>query len=365
MNRKLGISLYPEHSTLKEDQKYMEIASKYGFKRIFTCLLSVKESKEDTVKNFKQFIKKAHELDFMVSVDTNEEVFKFLGAKATDISIFNEMGVDIIRLDCPLTDMENILLTNNPYGISIEFNASSTMALDLLINNGANRNNMSVCHNFYPQEYTGLSKKRFDYFTDIYYKMGLPIHAFISSNNDNTFGPWPVNKGLCTLEEHRYKDIGYQLRYLIATRKINDIIIGNAFASEEELKVLSKINLSIPSLKIEEKDGIMDIEKKILYDFIHSDRVDSSKYFIRSSITRSFFKDKDIFPRACDKEYFEEGDVLIVNNNLSHYKGEVQIVKEKIKNTGDKNFVGTFNNDEKIIVSMLHEKNPFTIIRGE
>lgn len=360
--RKLGISIYPEHSTPEKDLAYMKLASKLGFSRIFTCLLSVEENKEDLIENFTSFIKKAHNLDFEVAVDTNIDVFNKIGARADDISIFAEIGVDIIRLDWPLSDRENILITNNPYNITVEFNASSDMALDLLIKKGANRNMMSTCHNFYPQEYTGLSKERFDYFTQKYYDMALDVHAFISSNNDSTFGPWPVYKGLCTLEDHRYKDIDYQLRYLLADRRIKDVIIGNTYASESELRQLSEIDLSIPSLKIEEISDIMEVEKEILYDFVHADRIDSSEYFIRSSISRAFGKDKDIPQRKSEKEYFEKGDVLIINNNLAHYKGELEIVKKKIKNTGERNLVGHFNEDEQKIVHMLAEQNPFKII---
>ena len=73
--RKLGISIYPEHSTPEKDLAYMKLASKLGFSRIFTCLLSVEENKEDLIKNFTSFIKKAHNLDFEVAVDTNIDVF--------------------------------------------------------------------------------------------------------------------------------------------------------------------------------------------------------------------------------------------------------------------------------------------------
>ena len=41
MERKLGISLYPEHSTKEKDMAYISAAARHGFSRIFTCLLSV------------------------------------------------------------------------------------------------------------------------------------------------------------------------------------------------------------------------------------------------------------------------------------------------------------------------------------
>ncbi|WP_143808466.1 MupG family TIM beta-alpha barrel fold protein, partial [Oenococcus oeni] len=39
--RRLGLSLYPEHSTLEEDKKYLDTASKLGYSRIFASLLEL------------------------------------------------------------------------------------------------------------------------------------------------------------------------------------------------------------------------------------------------------------------------------------------------------------------------------------
>ena len=68
---KLGISIYPEHSTQEKDFAYMEMAVKLGFSRIFTCLLSASRDIEVVRKEFGAFMKKAHELGFEVAVDTN------------------------------------------------------------------------------------------------------------------------------------------------------------------------------------------------------------------------------------------------------------------------------------------------------
>ena len=54
--RKLGISVYPEHASLEENKKYIELAAKYGFSRIFTCLLSVEGDKEKIINDFKEMI---------------------------------------------------------------------------------------------------------------------------------------------------------------------------------------------------------------------------------------------------------------------------------------------------------------------
>ena len=39
---RLGIFIYPEHSTKEKNiLEYICLAGKYGFKRVFTCLLSI------------------------------------------------------------------------------------------------------------------------------------------------------------------------------------------------------------------------------------------------------------------------------------------------------------------------------------
>ena len=41
---RLGISLYPEHSTPEKDLAYMQLAAKYGFSRIFISSYSKTEA---------------------------------------------------------------------------------------------------------------------------------------------------------------------------------------------------------------------------------------------------------------------------------------------------------------------------------
>ena len=45
--KRLGLSIYPEKSTLEEIKSYLKDASELGFSRVFSCLLSVnKPAKE-------------------------------------------------------------------------------------------------------------------------------------------------------------------------------------------------------------------------------------------------------------------------------------------------------------------------------
>lgn len=354
---KLGISVYPEHSTVEKDFAYMELAAKYGFKRIFTCLLSVNKPKEEIVKDFTAFCTKAHELGFEVACDTAPFVFEHLGATPEDVSIFKEMGFDIIRLDGHFDDRLDTIITRNPYGIKIERNGSMDSDVAGLIRHGADPNNVIICHNFYPETYTGLGLKTFENFNKLWKESGLHTAAFVTSHNENTYGPWPVFDGLPTLEMHRNLPIDVQARHMVSMELIDDILIGNAYATEDELKTMSEIDLNKTTVSIDLVDGINEEEMKVLFNYSHTGRSDASDYMIRSSWPRMDYKETSIPYRKCDKPTFERGDVVIVNDNLAHYRGECEIILQPIENDGRRNLVGTIPDEELIILDEM-EKRP-------
>lgn len=362
---KLGISLYPEHSTKEKDWAYMELAAKYGFKRIFTCLLSVTETKEEVIKNFTEFMNKAHELGFEVAVDTNSEVFKKLDAKPNDIKVFADMGVDIIRLDMDFGLYGNVQITQNPYNIKIEFNGSADTDIEKLIRHGANKHNMVICHNFYPQRYTGLGWDVFQRFNENWVKTGLETAAFVSSHNTDTFGPWPVKAGLPTCEIHRDLPIDVQARHLVATRVIDDILIGNCFATEEELKALSKVDLNTTTFNIDLVPEVTESELDVIFNYRHGGRGDAPDYMLRSSMPRFKYRKNEysIAPRPCDKKVFKRGDIVIVNDNLKHYCGELQVILKDMPNDGERNYVGSIPENEMMILDLVPENIPFYFIK--
>lgn len=354
---KLGISLYPEHSTPEKDQAYMELASTYGFSRIFTCLLSVKKSKEETLEEFTDFMNRAHALGFEVAVDTNPDVFKHLGATPLDLKVFHDMHVDIIRLDGHFDDFLDRAITHNEYGIKIEFNGSADTTVDYLLKHGADIHNMTVCHNFYPERYSGIGWNLFMELNQKWKSLGLHTAAFVSSNEPNTVGPWPVSAGLPTVEIHRKKPLAMQVRHMIACELIDDILIGNAYASEEELEAMSSVDVSKTTICLEFVEGVGEVEKKMILNCPHSGRQDASDYYIRSSLPRFFLKEETIPYRICTQDMFHRGDVVVVNDNLKHYCGEVEIILQDIENDGERNLVGHICHDDMLILEEM-EKHP-------
>lgn len=355
--RKLGISIYPARSSLTENLEYIEKAGKLGYKRVFTCLLSVKADLGYYKKILEPLIERAHAFDMEFSVDMNPTVFNNLGVTVHNLSSLDELGIDTIRLDGAFSRWENIKLTNNPFGLMIEFNTDQYSDVLGYIHEGANKHQMQLCHNFYPQPFTGLSQRTFDNFNRYYQPTGLLNAAFVSSQADSTFGPWAVFDGLPTLEAHRAQDISSQARHLIASQAIDTIIIGNAFATDQELLQLSKVNLNITSLKVNLEPDATEAEKRALYDVSHQSRVDASEYFVRSSVARGLYRDVSIQPRIYTQGVFTRGDIVIINDNLDHYRGEVELILRDTPNKGYQNLIGKISDLDLLILDEI-EKAP-------
>ena len=87
---RLGISIYPEHSDLQEDIAYIKRAGRYGFKRIFTCLLSVEgKSRESVIEEFRARADAAHEAGLEIIADVSPSVFEKLGVSLSLIHIWS------------------------------------------------------------------------------------------------------------------------------------------------------------------------------------------------------------------------------------------------------------------------------------
>lgn len=360
---RLGISLYPEHSTPDKDYAYMELAAMNGFSRIFTCLLSVEKDAEGTIAEFGGFMAKAHELGFIVAVDTNEKVFERLGATPSNLKPFKELGVDIIRLDGHFGDMGDIMLTRNREGIQIEFNGSGNLPIDLLAERGADKRNMVTCANFYPEPFTGMSEERFWELSHKYKSQGFQTAAFVSSQQENTFGPWPVFAGLPTCEDDRHRPIDLQVRHMIATGLIDDIIIGNAFASAEELAAMAAVDMTRTTMRLVLDEGATEEELRVVYGYDHTERPDSSAYMLRSSWPRMDFRETSI-PARTAPETFHRGDVLVVNDNLAHYRGELHVALRDMPNDGTRNLVGRIPAEELFLLDYIGSEHPFAFVRA-
>ncbi|MCF0146836.1 MAG: DUF871 domain-containing protein [Clostridium sp.] len=362
---KLGISIYPEKTSEELIYNYIDSASKYGFSRIFSCLLSVDDTKENIKNKFKKINDYAKEKGFEIIVDVSPRVFDELGISYKDLSFFKEIGADGLRLDVGFTGSEEALMTFNEYGLKIEINMSSnTNYIDTIIDYMPNKDNLIACHNFYPHRYSGLNFDHFMKCTERFNKYGLRTAAFITSQNENTFGPWPVTDGLPTLELHRNLPVEVQAKHLIALGNINDIIISNCYPSEDEMKKLGSMRKDMVTFDLQLVDGVPEIEQKILFEEMHFNRGDFSDNLIRSTQSRVKFKGHN-FKLFNAPEIIKRGDVVIESSEYGHYAGELQIALSDMKNSGKSNVVGHIKDEEIFILDYIRpwQKFNFNLIK--
>ena len=336
---KLGFSIYPEHNTAVNDKRYIDRMVNMGAVRVFTCLLSVDGDAEKVLEHYKDVIGYARDKGLEVIIDVAPEIFKKFNVAVGDLKFFNDLGVSGIRLDEGFSAHENAHLTMNPYGLSIELNASQNdNKLDGIMAYRPKVDMLMTCHNFYPQKYTGLGQDFFDLTSQQMKDHNMRVAAFVGSNNPSALGPWPIKEGLVTLEDHRGLPIDAQIRQLVGHPNVDDIIISNVYPTEEELQAIETINFNILQFKVELSDQITDIEREILFNHEHYVRGDMSEYMVRSTMSRLTYVNESVVPS--DTRDLLPGDIVIPNDLYGRYKGEVHIVTKAMKNDGNKNVVG-------------------------
>ena len=374
---RLGVSLYPEQETKQEIEEYLKKAKEYGFTRVFTSLFSVEGTKEEIVTYFKGLSDAAHKYGMEVYGDCNARFFMEMGASPDDLSIFRQIGLDVLRLDLMFNDERDVAIVNNKEGLGVQLNASLIDTVKKIIEMGGRKDRIIGSYNFYPLRNTGADCDSVYNVNQFFKKEGMKTQIFITSREKGTHGPWPVSDGLPSIEMHRDMPIDLQLRHMVALGA-DEVIIGNAFASQEELRTISEtmkqiyvygedrpfyfpgIRDQIPigdiervPLKIKTDEGISEIERKLLFEFTKHNVSEYTHIIIRSRWGRMDFHPFEIPVRKSDKEYFENGDVVIINQNNPRYKGEVHIARRPIRNDGSMNYAGRIKEEELFLLDQL------------
>ncbi|MER2117546.1 MAG: MupG family TIM beta-alpha barrel fold protein [Enterococcus casseliflavus] len=358
MKRQLGVSVYPDHSDFETDKAYLQLAHDYGFSRIFMSMLEVSDGKENVQKKFKALIDFAKGLGYETILDVAPAIFSELGISYDDLTFFHELGADGIRLDLGFDGNKEAMLTYNPFGLAVELNMSNDVAyLDNILTYQANIPYLYGCHNFYPQEGTALPYDFFEKCSRRFKEKGIRTAAFISSQT-GTIGPWDINDGLPTLEMHRRMPVETAAKHLFATGLIDDVIIGNAYASEAELAALGAIDRYQTAFAIEFVPEINEVERQIALNEQHYRRGDITDRMIRSTEVRKKYKNHDN-PVHDHEGVFQRGDVVIGNDRFGKYKNELQVVLEPHSDPR-KNKIGSIVEQELVLLPFIHPWSKFT-----
>lgn len=359
--RRLGVSIYPEKCSVQEIYNYLELANKYGAKRIFSCLLSVQKSVAEIKEDFYNIHKFAKDLGFEIILDVSPKVFKALDISYNDLSFFSDLLADGIRLDMGFSGNEEALMTYNQYNLMVEINMSNfTHTIDTIIDYKPNLDCLCGCHNFYPHRFTGLDLEFFENCSLKFKKHGLRTACFIGCSDSMAYGPWPVSDGLCSLEMHRLLPMNVALKHLVCLGYIDDIIISNCFPSLSEWESLSKVDLKVVNFAVELVDNIPDVEKAIVLDELHMHRGDKNNFVLRSTQSRVKYKGHN-FKLFNVPEIIKRGDIVIESSLYGHYAGELQIALKDMPNSGRSNVVGHIVTDEVFILDYIKPWQKFRL----
>ena len=309
--------------------------------------------------------------------DCNARFFIQMGASPENLSVFRQIGIDILRLDLMFNDERDVKIVNNNQGLGVQLNASLVDSVKRILDLGGDPARITGSYNFYPLRNTGADSGSVCRANRFFHQNGMKTQIFISSGVKGSHGPWPVSDGLPTIEENRDMPVGLQIRHMAALG-CDEVIIGNAFADEEEFREAAEtlrqiyvygedrpfyfpgIRDQIPigdiervPLSIETADDISGIEKEILFDFTKHNASEYTHLIIRSRWGRFDYRPVPIPVRKCDKAYFEPGDVVIINGSVPRYKGEVHIVRKPVRNDGSQNYAGRIAADEMFLLDYL------------
>jgi hypothetical protein len=320
-------------------------------------MLEVNDSVSKIKSRYRQIIDFGNDLGYQTFLDVSPRIFKQLNISYSDLSFFNDLHVSGIRLDQAFDGATEAMLSYNKYNLIIELNMSNNVDyLNNIISYQANLPYIYGCHNFYPQVGTGLPYNFFVKCSQRFKQFGIHSAAFVASENGQ-IGPWDVNDGLPTLEKDRRLPIETQAKHLFASGLIDDVIIGNAYASESELAALSHVNRYQLEFKINFLKSVNEIEKKITLIPQHFRRGDLNEMVIRSTMPRVTYHETPNPPHDNLQE-FKRGDVLVGNDNFGIYKNELQIVLKPHKEFR-KNKVGQIDPGELFLLDFIQPWSKF------
>ncbi|MFV0395427.1 MAG: MupG family TIM beta-alpha barrel fold protein [Coprobacillaceae bacterium] len=365
VGKEIGISIYPDFYRQEDCKRKLDYAKELGYTRVFTSIqlgdLGFENAGIGITDGFKFLFNYAVEIGMICHVDTNDIMLKYIGASPSNLKPLKDLNIPILRLDGGFNDDEVVEMTNNPYGIIIEENASNYTILKKRLKKVKDFGNIKqyyACHNFFPRNDTGLSLEfalnAAKMYKDEGCKVGVFIGSLYSQNDLNAVG-----QSVPTIEEHRYKPADIQAMELFATGMFDYIIFGDSNPREDELVAVSKV--IVPTIdrlnpqQIEEMNAdelemlsklycidlpvyFENIDKKtidLLEEIVHINRFDLAQKVIRSTITRGM-----ILMDTYQTIYRSKYAITIDNINSNRYGGELQIMLADLPSAKYANVIG-------------------------
>lgn len=360
MKRGISVFLGIDYSLL-DNLEYIKNAHAAGFRHIFTSLHIPEASYVKIIDEFQQVINLSQNLEMKVIADISPNAYAYLGIKANDLSAFKDFGLAGIRLDYGFQPNTIAEYSNNSCGLMIELNASTISAnfIKEIMESGANSNNLTACHNYYPRINTGISANSMQQKNLIFKQYKIPVSAFIALDHSKR---GPFYDGLPTLEFTRNMP-PHIVGQILLQLGVDNLFFGDAYASVEELSRLAQLNLALIELDLVEYNT--DACYKEFFNSIHTNRPDSAEDVIRSQESRLLLLENNYVSRKIESEncfFRQRGSVCVDNVNYLRYSGELQICKHDLPADVRVNVVGQLDLHSQYLLEYIGDSQQFKFV---
>ncbi len=326
----LGISIYSGQDE-KLTARMIRNARKAGIRTVFLSL------QEDDNNNITDDVTKVLNLcrkyNLDVFMDINHATLKKLGLN--QVRDVHSLGLRTLRLDKGFSVQEQAELTHD-FQIIINAATLSDNVISSLKQYGADFANLTGCHNFYPEIWTGMSYAKVKDMNTKLHALGIRTMGFVPGNGELR---GPMFEGLPTIEEqrsHKEKMIENMLEMHEAGTDV--VLVGDPEIKNgtwKDITLLAQNQIRVKVRNCQLPDEYMDT--------VHHDRSDESDYLFRSSESRAF---KTGSIEAGESAPRPAGTICIANDKFDRYKGELTITKKELPEDERVNVVGSISEDD-------------------
>lgn len=352
----LGASLYLAEG-LEKNLSFIERMHDVGVQTIFTSMHIPEDDPTDTLDSLKQITNKINEYGMELMIDVSSDTFEIYQVKKEEAKeFFADLGVTSLRMDYGFSYQEMKDLAED---FKIVLNASTiddemSQELEAV---GFQLSEITVCHNFYPRENTGLGRKFLSERNAYLHHKGYRIQAFIAGDKEKR---GPIYAGLPTLEEHRYADPLYAYLDLTKHFFVDEVLVGDIEMSEGHLKRIDEwMKDEIISLPMKKWNESLP---KNFYE-LHMNRPDVAEDVVRSSQSRIVLKDEIIRPLDSVVER-PKGTITIDNERYGRYAGEIQVTKRDLPADERVNVLGHIKKNAIPLLNFIQARTKFKFIQG-
>ena len=340
----LGVSVYLrdylENPSLAE--QYLDKAVRHGFREVFTSIHLPEDDFQKTTAAVREFSELVFEKSMHLTIDCSYHEFRKIKETPTLEKELRCSHITYLRLDFGFQedDLISVFKDLNIHGFVLNASIMRKSEIEKMMaafQKVSDDLMIKACHNFYPRPETGLGLEFFINQSACFKNFGIPVISCVASHS-NPRGP--LHLGLTTLESHRNVSVQWAARELIATGVVNEILIGDPFASEEELEALQQTVVS-PTLvvRVMEEEDLSDVERKIMYGTSHIIRPDHSDLLFRSNTSREMAGMGEKL-KARSPHLRVPYSITIDNEKYGRYSGELQIVRQELLADERVNVVG-------------------------